>query len=130
MVEEKNLRGIRVYVVGMGTADGGKIPDGTRGYVRDKSGREVISSLDDTTLQAIADATGGAYVSATTPLALERLYKHHISRMEGRAYRRGKERIPHDRFQWPLVLALACMVSEVALRERRPQRGRRGRGRA
>ncbi len=37
----------------------------------------------------------------------------------GRQLFAGKERIPHDRYQWALVLAAACMVVELALRERR-----------
>lgn len=128
VAEEAARRGIRVYVVGMGTEVGGKIPDGLRGYVRDAAGVEVVSTLHSTTLQAIATVTGGAYVSVRTPLALEQLYRHHISRMEGRAYRQGKERIPHDRYQWTLVLALICMLGEVGLREQRPagRRTRRG----
>lgn len=120
VAEEAAQRGIRVYVVGMGTEVGGKIPDGPRGYVRDAAGVEVVSTLNSITLEAIAAVTGGAYVSARTPLALEQLYRHHISRLEGRAYRRGKERIPHDRYQWSLVLALICMLGEVGLREQRP----------
>lgn len=123
-------RGIRVYVVGMGTPEGGKIPDERRGYVKDESGREVVSVLGAAALRAVADVTGGAYVSARTPLALERIYDSYVSQLEGRTYHRGKERIPHDRYQWPLVLALLCMVGEVALREQRPERPARADGRS
>lgn len=122
VAQEAAERGIHVYVVGMGTEEGGKIPDGARGYVMDAAGHEVVSTLDGATLEAIAAATGGAYVSARTPLALERLYTRYVSRLEGRGYRQGKEKIPHDRYQWPLVLAVACMILETALREQRRQR--------
>ena len=53
-------------------------------------------------------------------LALERLYEESIGTMEGRTYDRGLERIPHDRFQWPLVLGLACLITSLALRAHRP----------
>ena len=118
-------RGIHVYVVGMGTSGGGKIPDGQRGFVRDETGKEVVSALGGRSLQAIADETGGAYLSAeTSPTPLEELYEKRISKLEGRELVAGKERIPHDRYQWPLVLAAGCMLAEAALRERRPRERR------
>lgn len=122
---EAKERGIRVYVVGMGTEGGGKIPDGGRSFVRDPRGQEVVSRLDSSTLEAIAKETGGAYVSGTTPLALEKLFDRYIANLEGRTYDQGREKIPHDRYQWPLFLALLCMLGETALSETRPRRRRR-----
>ena len=117
---EAGRRGIQVYVVGMGSEAGGKIPDGQGGFVKDARGQEVVSKLDGTTLEAIAAATGGVYLNARTPLALERIHQLHIAQLEGRTYQHGKEKIPHDRFQWPLALALLCMLVEVGLRDRKP----------
>lgn len=114
-------KGIKIYLVGMGTLEGGKIPDGQRGFVKDEDGKEVLSKMDGKDLQVIADQTGGAYVAAeSSPIPLEELYEKRISRLEGRELFAGKERIPHDRFQWPLVLAGACLLGEAALRERKP----------
>lgn len=122
-------RGIRVYVVGMGTGEGGKIADGAQGFVRDETGREVISALDGSTLTEIAEVTGGAYQSAEqSAFPLEELYAKRISRLETRELWAGKERVPHDRFQWPLALALGCMLAEASLRERRPAAARADRG--
>ena len=115
-------RGIKIYLVGMGTLEGGKIPDGQRGFVKDDDGKEVVSKMDGKDLQEIAEKTGGAYVAAeSSPVPLEELYEKRISRLEGRELFAGKERIPHDRFQWPLVLAAACLLGEAALRERTPR---------
>lgn len=114
-------RGVRVYLVGMGTPEGGKIPDGARGFVKDETGKEVVSRMDGGGLQAIADATEGAYLRAdASPVPLQELYEKRISKLEGRELLAGKERIPHDRYQWPLALAAACLLGEAAIRERRP----------
>jgi len=119
-------RGIKIYLVGMGTLEGGKIPDGQKGFVKDEDNKEVVSKMDGKDLQKIADDTGGAYVAAeSSPIPLEELYEKRISKLEGRELFAGKERIPHDRFQWPLVLAGACLLGEAALRERRPGERRR-----
>lgn len=125
VAERAAEQGIRVFVVGMGTPDGGKIPEGSRGFVRNERGEEVISHLDDESLRAIADATGGAYLAAArSAFPLEELYAERISRLESRDLWFGKERVPHDRYQWPLVLAFLCMVLEAGLRERRGRRAR------
>lgn len=115
-------RNIKVYVVGMASTDGGKIPDGARGFVRDENGQEVVSKLGRESLVAIADATGGAFVAAdSSPTPLEELFEKRISQLEGRELFAGKEKIPNDCYQWPLVLAALCMVAETWLRERRPR---------
>src|SRR6185436_14273893 len=95
-------RNIRIYVVGMATEAGGKIPDGARGFVRDEAGVEVVSKLGRESLVAIADD------SSATPL--EELFAKRISKLEGRQLFAGKERIPHDVYQWPLALAALCMI--------------------
>lgn len=121
VAREAKRRGIRVYLVGMGTPEGGKIPDGARGFVKDEAGKEVVSRMDGASLQRIAEETGGAYLPAdASAIPLQELYEKRISKLEGRELLAGKERIPHDRYQWPLVLAAACLLGEAALRERRP----------
>lgn len=123
-------RGIRIYVVGMGQEQGGKIPvlgeDGLEAFVTDDSGNEVVSALDGSSLEEIARVTGGDYLAASRAAApLQELYDLRIARLEGRDLDGGQESVPHDRFQWALVLALACMLIESGLRER----SRRARGR-
>lgn len=118
-------RGIRVYVVGMGTQLGGKIPDG-RGFQRDEQGQEVVSALDGKTLQQIAEVSGGAYLSAEgAAFPLQELYEKRIAKLETRELFAGKERIPHDRYQWPLVLGALCLLGASGLRERRAREPRR-----
>lgn len=128
--EEARARGIRVYVVGVGTAAGSKIPmtlpDGRQAFLRGPDGQEVVSRLEGHTLSELARVTGGDYLSAeqaATPL--EELYVKRISELEGRELQSGKRRIPHDRYQWFLALAVGCMLAEAGLRERSGRARRR-----
>jgi Ca-activated chloride channel family protein len=123
-------RGIRVFVVGMGTPEGGKIPvlrpDGREGFLTDNAGREVISALSGETLAELARATGGEYLgTAQSATPLEELYEKRVTRLEGVELSAGEEWVPHDRYQWALVLAALCMLGELGLRER-VRRARRG----
>jgi Ca-activated chloride channel family protein len=124
LAETAQERGIRVFVVGVGTEAGGKIPvvgaDGRQGFLRGPDGEEVVTRLAGTSLQAIAEATGGAYLSVEmSPTPLEELYEARIATLEGREHETADRRVPHDRFQWSLALAVLCMLSEAGLRERR-----------
>lgn len=128
-------RGIRVYIVGMGTEGGGKIPqvgpDGRESFVVDENGDEVVSALVGNTLAEMAKASGGEFLAATrSATPLEELYIARINRLEGRDLEGGVEYVPHDRYQWFLVAAAACMLVEAGLRERRRARRERAGARA
>lgn len=128
VAEQAAALNIRVYVVGVGTEEGGKIPailaDGSEGFLVNNLGQEVVTRLDAGTLRTLAELTGGLFLATTeSPTPLEDLYRVSISRMARRELSGGIERVPHDRFQWTLALALACILSEAGLRERRPRFG-------
>jgi Ca-activated chloride channel family protein len=113
-------RGIEVHVLGMGTELGGKIPDGGGGFIVDPDSgadrSEVISKLSPDSLQRIAEVSGGIYLQAQgRVLPLEELYERAIVSMEGRDIVGGKERVPQDRFQWPLGIALLALLLEASL---------------
>lgn len=62
-------KGIRVYVLGIGTAAGSPIPildaaGEVVSYRKDRQGQTVISRLEDRQLRSIAETTGGRYLPA------------------------------------------------------------------
>ncbi|TAJ14563.1 MAG: VWA domain-containing protein [Planctomycetota bacterium] len=120
-------RGIRTWVVGIGTAAGGKIPlsarDGREGYLTDADGKDVVTQLAGTSLERLATSTGGDYLSTEqSPTPLEDLYKLRIQRLETRALEQGLVRIPHDRYQWFLLPGLALALLAALIGERRAPR--------
>ena len=66
IAEEK---GIRIYTIGVGTLEGGKIPEGRdafgRQYFKTYKGEMVVTKLDDSELKKIAGLTGGKYYRVT-----------------------------------------------------------------
>ncbi|MEJ6020632.1 VWA domain-containing protein [Ramlibacter sp. PS4R-6] len=66
-------RGVRIYVVGLGTADGSAmLPEGMAIYLQ----------LDEPTLREVARMTGGEYLHAGTAEKLRMVYENLGSRME------------------------------------------------
>ena len=70
--QEAVERGVRVYTIGYGTAEGGRMDCGQSylgsgsfsGFQRFGGGGRFRRGIDEDTLQAIADMTGGTYYSA------------------------------------------------------------------
>ena len=113
-------RGIRVFTVGIGTADGELIPLEAGGYVKDKSGKVVKSRLGESALQQIATTTNGVYLAARSGgLDLAALQREHIDTLEKRELSSTLERRFENRFQLPLALALLLLAIEPLIGDRR-----------
>lgn len=56
--------GIRFHVLGIGTADGGRVPAPRGGWVLDRTGAPVVSALNEPLLESLAEAGGGTYRTA------------------------------------------------------------------
>ena len=129
VVKQAADKGVRIYTIGIGTADGELIPLAERGqnggagqtsFLKNRQGQIVKSRLDATALQDIALETGGAYIYATGQnLGLDEFYLRHISTLEGREFASTVERRFHERFQWPLGLALVLLAIEAVMSNRR-----------
>ncbi len=60
-----NAAGVRVSVLGVGTTQGGPVPQPGGGFLRDEQGQMVLDGRDDAALAALAAAGGGRYVPIT-----------------------------------------------------------------
>jgi Ca-activated chloride channel family protein len=98
--------GLRIYTIGVGSDGGG-------GFFGMGGGND----LDEDTLRAIAEATGGEYFRATDEHALEQVYKK-IDRLEPSTARAQWYRPRTEWFYWPLGLALLLSLPAVAWRRR------------
>lgn len=109
-LEEVKKKGIRVLALGVGTAAGAMVPDGSEGFVKDERGAVVLSKLESKTLQELARATGGAYRDASTWIDLAGLVTETIEAgRKGDFVDKNTIRLA-ERFQWPLALGLWCLL--------------------
>jgi Ca-activated chloride channel family protein len=119
---ELKQKGIRVIGLGIGTPGGGMIPDGSGGFVKDERGAVVLSKLENSTLQELAQTTGGVYRDASSWLDLAGLIKETVEAgKKGKFVEKNTVRLA-ERFQWPLALGLWCLLvsffSEFPVRPR------------
>ena len=124
--EEFAKDGIVVFTLGVGTSAGSVVlvpqPNGQSGPLLDQSGQPVISRLDEETLRAIAEATGGTYRrlesinQAMTDVARS-LRTSEVQSTDSALKRRGI-----DRYAWPLAIAILLLLVESFLATRRRSR--------
>src|SRR5581483_4909721 len=109
-VDELKKKGVRVIGLGVGTTEGGLIPDGSGGYVKDERGAVVMSKLESGTLQELAQATGGVYRDASTWVDLAAALRATVETgRKGSFVEQNTVRLA-ERFQWPLALGLWCLM--------------------
>ncbi|MGA0059479.1 MAG: vWA domain-containing protein [Planctomycetota bacterium] len=122
---ELGAAGVTVHAVGIGTRRGSKITvdDGARGeaFLRDAAGEDVISALDPTSLRAMAEAAGGAYVDVSmSPRPLVEVYETEVlGGGRSRTLSIGPRDGAANRYQFPLALGVLLLVVRIGLGGRR-----------
>lgn len=124
--EEAASKGIRVYTIGMGLANGAPIPVYDRygrrtGYKKDRQGRTVITKLNESALQRIAAAGKGIYVRANnTQTGLRKIFND-INKLEKTKFESKMFSDYESRFQYFIALSLVFLLIELIVFEKRPK---------
>ena len=115
--EDARDAGVKLFCIGVGTGDGVPVPAPEGGFVKDRSGKIVVSRLSEETLQRMAVATGGTYVkSIAGDMDLDVVYTREIrGGMEMETLKDGRKQVWEDRYQWVLFLAAMALIAEMFL---------------
>jgi Ca-activated chloride channel family protein len=110
---------IPVYVLGVGTPEGGPVPKKDGGFKSNPGGEMVVSKLQEGFLKDLALSTGGAYVRAVTgDEDLRELYIKGVrGDLEGGDFKVTKKKVWESRFYWPLAVATALLLLERLIPE-------------
>jgi Ca-activated chloride channel homolog len=117
---EAKARGIRIFTIGIGTNEGGLIPQGESKdqYVRDRNGQLVRSHLDEKKLSEIASATG-AFYTHLDPDAVNHLVRDGLMQLDKTDIDEHSTRTPIERYRWPLATGLLLLFFSTILTEKR-----------
>lgn len=107
--EQLKTKGIRVIGLGVGTTQGSFIPDGSGGFVKDDRGAVVLSRLNSSTLQDLAQTTGGAYTDASTWIDMPSLLKKTVEAGKKGEFAEKNTARKIERFQWFLASGLLLL---------------------
>jgi Ca-activated chloride channel family protein len=117
--EAAKAMGVKIYTVGVGVRGDAPIP------VRDAAGnmRLIMAKVDvdEKTLQAVADETGGKFYRATDTDSLQKIYEQ-INRFEKNAQTVQKFERTEELYPWALIPSLALLGLSLALQHTRLRR--------
>ncbi|MCL1888567.1 MAG: VWA domain-containing protein, partial [Kiritimatiellaeota bacterium] len=111
-------RGIPIFTVGLGDPAGSPVPDGKGGFLQ-HGGKDVVSALDETALQAIAKASGGTYIplatAGTAHATLGSIYANHLRALAAREQRETRENQIQERYNVFLIPAVILLLAALGL---------------
>ena len=118
--EDARKRGIRVYVLGVGSANGSPIPDpSTGGFMNDNTGNPVMSALNEDMCKQIAQAGGGAYIHVENGYAAQEQLDNELDKLAKKEVTVEVYNAYEERFIEFALLALVFIALEVLLLERK-----------
>jgi Ca-activated chloride channel family protein len=117
--EAARALGVKVYTIGVGVRGKAPIP------VRDEKGNiHVVMAnvdVDEKTLQAVANETGGQFYRATDTDSLQKIYEQ-INRYEKTAQTVQKFERVEELYSWPLFPSLGLLAIGMILQQTRFRR--------
>jgi Ca-activated chloride channel homolog len=122
--EKAAQEGLRIFTIGIGTAEGEllriKETQGGSDYVRDEQGNVVKSHLNEKLLQQIAGATeGGFYLPLRGAKVIDTLYDQGLAKLPKSQHQEKFVRRYHERYHWPLAAAIVLLLVEFIFPERK-----------
>jgi Ca-activated chloride channel family protein len=122
--------GMRIFTVGIGSPEGEllrvKDEKGRVGYIQDEQGNPVKSHLNEELLRQIADAANGFYLPLRGTKTMDTLYERGLAPLPKSDVSSRLLRQYHERFQWPLAVAIILLLLEMFLPERKRRRSAKG----
>jgi Ca-activated chloride channel family protein len=113
--------GMRIFTVGVGTAEGEllQVSDehGDNSFIKDEDGKVVKSHLNEELLRKIATATEGFYLPLRGANPMEILYREGLAPLPKSEAQVKLTRVHLEHYHWFLGFAVLCLVAEMLLPE-------------
>ena len=118
--KEAVKRGMRVYVLGVGSPNGAPIPmPGTGQYLKDNTGNEVLSKLNEDMCREVAQAGNGAYIHVDNSNIAQVQLNNELTKLSKKDISSSIYSDYDEQFQAVGILALIALIIEICVLERR-----------
>ena len=115
--KEARKKGMRVYVLGVGSDGGAPIPDGNGGYMKDRSGNTVMTRLNQDMCRQIAQAGGGAYIHVDNNSDAQRQLDNELAKLAKKETESTVFSEYDEQFQAVGILVLLLLIAELCILE-------------
>ena len=115
--KEAKDKGMRVYVLGVGSPKGAPIPTGDGDYLKDNSGQTVMTGLNEQMCREIAQAGGGAYIHVENNSNAQEQLDTELDKLAKKEIESTIYSDYDEQFQAVGILVLLLLVIEVCIQE-------------
>ncbi|MFD2257212.1 VWA domain-containing protein [Luteolibacter algae] len=115
IIAEAERAGVTIFAIGVGTEDGDFVPhsDFQGGFLLDRNGAKVLSTLEPNVLRKLANETGGRYVIAGRGADIPAMVELAIQGLDVFEMEGGKTRVVVEFFQWLLLPAIVFLMASI-----------------
>ncbi len=116
--QEAKEKGMRVYVLGIGSSKGSPIPiPGTSDYMKDNSGETVMSALNEDMCKQVASAGGGAYIHVENNSNAQEQLNRELDKLAKKEISSTVYSDFDEQFQAVGILVLLLLIAEICILE-------------
>ncbi|MEJ8755908.1 VWA domain-containing protein [Pontibacter sp. H259] len=114
LAEQLRDENIRVFTLGVGTTEGGRIPEGKK-FKRDDDGNTILTKLQPDPLEKLADLTNGRYFEMNDRISEVSQLVSAINNIEGELRESKTIDVTANKYIYPLAIALVLILLDALL---------------
>ena len=111
-------KGIRIFVLSVGTESGGPIPMGN-GYKKGRAGNVVTTKLNEDVGKQIAKASGGVYINVDQTNQAQRMLENEIDKMQKDDFSSSMYSEYDEQFVAVAILLFLVLLIEMCIMEKK-----------
>lgn len=117
--QDAKKKGMRVYVLGVGSPNGAPIPFGNGDYMKDNTGNTVMTKLNEDMCRQIAEAGGGAYIHVENNSNAQQQLDNELSKLAKKEMQSTIYSEYDEQFQAFGVIAIILLIIEICIFDRK-----------
>ena len=107
--------GYKVFILGVGTAKGGRIPTGGGNFLRDRDGQVVVTKLNEEMAMNIAKAGNGVYLQVDNTNDAQKILSDQLEKMNQDETTTETYTGYEELFLYPITLALILLFLDLSV---------------
>ncbi len=113
--KEAKAKGIKVFILGIGSTKGAPIPLGGGDYMKDRQGQTVMTAVNEDMCRRVAAAGSGTYIHVDNTSDAEKVLDNEIGKMQKGELNSVIYSDYDEQFQAFAILALILLVAEILI---------------
>ena len=123
--KDAKKKGMRVYVLGVGSPNGAPIPLDNGNYMKDRTGNTVMTKLNEEMCRQVAEAGGGAYIHVDNNSNAQQQLDNELSKLTKKEMQSTIYSDYDEQFQAFGIIALILLIIEICILDRKNPLARR-----